>query len=215
MGVIHWHLSTVYPWTNTSLQRDVLRCHLRTPLLTCLLGTPMPNFLFSSQHYPLYPPLWGNYSFPRNNSAVVAGRARSAVGRGAEQTSSTHGVVPRLGPASQTGSAQANQSVRTHRRCLHIKHHLHPRTCPRGLPLQGLLRGERVWARHRKPPLLWEPESRLQKRHRFKCLWLPVRTVPAKGCFFWKSHMDTGQRNHLDSSWKLLPCYRIQTLWLW
>lgn len=88
MSVIRWHLSAVYPWTNTSLHRDILRCCLRSLLLTCHSGTPMPNFLFSEQHYPLYPPLWSNYSFRENNRTVVPKRVRSAVVRGAEQTSS-------------------------------------------------------------------------------------------------------------------------------
>lgn len=57
--------------------------------------TPMPNFLFSRQHYPLYPPCFGAITHfkdnNKNNSTAVPKRARSAVVHGAEQTPSPRG----------------------------------------------------------------------------------------------------------------------------
>lgn len=183
MSVMGWHLNTVCPWTNTRLQRDVLQCSVRSPLLTCHLGTPMPNFLFSKQHDPLYPPLRGNYSLLllEGITAQQSLRARSAVALSKHR----HSCCPASAWPCFWNSTSTSQPVQQHWQTL-PSHQTSPppQNVPAGASFAGFVVGERAWVRHREPPRLREPQSRWQKGHRFKCLWLPVRTVPQKAAAF-------------------------------
>lgn len=119
--------------------------------LTCHLGThPCPIFFSANSIIPRTPLALRQLLISRNNSTVFPIQPSSV----ALSKHPHSGYVPKPGPASGTPSAQANQPGRTDRHCLQIKHHLHPRMWL--LPLQDMLRGGRVWMRHRKPSLPWE-----------------------------------------------------------